>query len=432
MRHRILGVLGLAGIALVAACGSSPAPDTAPPPAGAGAPSSSSAGATSSSAGATGSSAGTTGSSAGTTGSSAGAPGTAGGVSDGGGASVAGAAGAPGTAGAGTGTAGSAGAATANYGGIMGLEDLSTVKKSAGCGTDIKVAYPNITQNAWSPVDKKDYLSGFTIDVPTPANHPVAAIAGKTLTRRYFIRLPPNYDSTQPYKLIYEGAGCSGHGTDVPDYSTVDKGKAIQIGLEIYPNVWSGGSTGGNVTGTGAAGVWCFDDKRGDLSIDKPFFEMIHAKLMTQLCVDQHRVFISGHSSGGWLTEQMGNSYGSKIIRAIAPSSGGLAQGTEQQATDGLPVSGIWWHETDDGTNPFSGTQDAISHALVVNKCTDTSFTTSPLMPQPYPNVTICQKYTSCPPQFPIILCREPGSGHVDAFSDSNQRAAAWSFLDSF
>ena len=59
----------------------------------------------------------------------------------------------------------------------------------------------------------------------------------------------------------------------------------------------------------------------------------------------------------------MGNSYGSKVIRAIAPSSGGLAQGVEQQATDGLPVHGIWWHQTNDGTNPFSGTQDAITHS---------------------------------------------------------------------
>ncbi len=374
-----------------------------------------------------------TSSSAGATGSSAGAPGSAGGISDGsGGASTAGAAGAPGTAGAGTAGAGTGTAGSANYGGIVGLEDLSTVKKSAGCGTDIKAAYPAIAQNAWQPQDKHDYMSGFIIAVPTPANHPVTAIAGKMLNRRYFIRLPPNYDSSTPYKLIYEGAGCTGYGTDVPDYSSVDKGKAIQIALEIYPGDWSGGSTGGNVLGTGGAGVWCFDDKRGDLSIDKPFFEMIHAKLMTQLCVDEHRVFISGHSSGGWLTEQMGNSYGSKIIRAIAPSSGGLAQGNEQQATDGMPVPGIWWHEPNDGTNPFSGTQDAITHALSVNKCTNTDFATSPQAPQAYPNVTICQKFTSCPKEFPIILCREPGSGHVDAFQDANQRAAAWSFLDSF
>jgi poly(3-hydroxybutyrate) depolymerase len=376
-------------------------------------------------------SAGTTGSSAGTTGSSAGAPGAAG-TSDGsGGASTAGAAGA-GTAGAGT--AGSAGvSATANYGGIVGLEDLSTVKKSAGCGTDIKVAYPAIAQNAWQPRDNHDYKSGFTIDVPTPANHPVPAIAGKTLTRRYFIKLPTGYDSTKPYKLIYEGAGCTGYGTDVPDYFTVAKANnVILIALEIYPGVWGGGSTGPGSSVTGDPGISCFDDKRGDLSIDKPFFEMIHAKLMTQLCVDEHRVFISGHSSGGWLTEQMGNSYGSKIIRAIAPSSGGLAQGVEQQASDNLPVPGIWWHQTNDGTNAFSGTQDAITHALTANKCTNTNFGTSPQVAQPYPNVTICQKFTSCPKEFPIILCREAGSNHANAFDNPDQRAAAWSFLDSF
>ncbi len=261
----------------------------------------------------------------------------------------------------------------------------------------------------------------------------MTAVAGKMLARRYFIRLPTGYDSTKPYKLIYEGAGCTGYGTDVPDYSKVDKGKAIQVGLEIYPGVWSGGSTGGPATGTGDPGVNCFDDKRGDLSIDKPFFEMVHAKLISQLCVDEHRVFVSGHSSGGWLSEQLGNSYGSKIVRAIAPSSGGLAQGNEQQATDGLPVTGIWWHQTNDGTNPFSGTQDAITHALVVNKCTKPMFSdTSQLVAQAYPGVTICQKFSSCPPEFPIILCREAGSNHANAFDDPNQLAATWSFLDAF
>jgi poly(3-hydroxybutyrate) depolymerase len=427
--RQILAVLGLASIALVAACGSSSGPTTTPPPAAGAGASSTSAGATGSSAGATGSSAGATGSSAGATGSSAGATGDAGGAGNSGGASNAGAAGA-GTAGAGT--AGSAGASTSNYGGIVGLEDLTTVKPSAGCGTDIKTAYPAIAQNAWQPKDNHDYKSGFTIDVPTPANHPVPAIAGKTLTRRYFIKLPTGYDSTKPYKLIYEGAGCTGYGTDVPDYFTVSKGNLILVALEIYPGVWGGGSTGPGSSVTGDPGISCFDDKRGDLSIDKPFFEMIHAKLMTQLCVDQHRIFISGHSSGGWLTEQFGNSYGSKIIRAIAPSSGGLAQGVEQQATDGLPVPGIWWHQTNDGTNPFSGTQDAITHALSVNKCTNTDFATSPQVAQPYPNVTICQKFTSCPKEFPIILCREAGSNHANAFDDPNQRAAAWSFLDAF
>ena len=81
---------------------------------------------------------------------------------------------------------------------------MTTVKKSAGCGTDIKVAYPAIALNAWQPMDKHDYKSGFTIDVPTPANHPVPAIAGKTLHRRYHSSFL-NYDSTMPYKLIHEG-----------------------------------------------------------------------------------------------------------------------------------------------------------------------------------------------------------------------------------
>jgi len=423
MRHQILGLLGLAGIALLGACGSSSDPSTAPPPAAAAGTTSSGAGApgSSGSAGAT-STAGATSAGA----SSAGTTSVAGAAGAQSAAGAAGAAGSTGSAGAGGGTAGAA-----NFGGIVGLEDLSTVKPSPGCGTDIKAAYPNIAENKWQPVDNHNYKSGYTIDIPTPANHPVAAVAGKTLARRYFIKLPTGYDNTKPYKLIYEGAGCTGYGTDVPDYTTVSKGKAILVALEIYPGVWGGGATGGSPTGD--PGVSCFDDKRGDLSIDKPLIEMLHPKLMSQLCVDEHRVFVSGHSSGGWLSEQYGNSYGTKIFRAIAPSSGALAQGAEQQTTNNMPVSGIWWHQTNDGTNPFSGTQAAIVHALVVNKCTNTNFNdTTQLVAAPFPSVTICQKFSSCPKEFPIILCREPGSDHRNAFDDPNQRAATWSVLDAY
>jgi poly(3-hydroxybutyrate) depolymerase len=333
-----------------------------------------------------------------------------------------------GSGGAGAGASGAAGTSASNYGNIPGLEDLSTVKPSAGCGTDITAAYPGIMNGQWQPVDNHDYMSGYQIAITSPAMHPV--VPGKVLQRRYFIRLPPNYDKSHVYKMLYQGAGCTGKGTDVSPFDTVTKGTAIQIALEIYPGVWGGGS---DTSGAGDPGVSCFDDKRGALSIEAPFIEALHERLKSQLCFDEHRVFIAGHSSGGWLANQFGASYGSKIFRAISPSSGGLAQGTLEQPPDGLPVPGIWWHQPLDGTNPFQGTVDGINHALIVNKCTP-NFDTSPEAAAPFPNVSICQKFTSCPAQFPIIVCRVTAGGgdHRNNLDDPNQRAAAWSFFDAF
>ncbi len=430
MRFQILGVAAVGCIAFIAACGSDATPTNTPPP-------SSTAGAASLppvTAGAGGS--------APTTGAGGGAPvagaptvAGAGGSAEAGGAGGAGG-GAPAAGGAGVGGSGAAGAAaggTSNYGGVVGLEDLSTIKPSPGCNmADPATKYPGIqANNTWQPQDKHDYKSGYIIQVPTPADHPVASIAGKVLDRRYFLKLPTGYDKTHPYKLLFQGAGCSGKGTDVTPFETVTNGKAIFIALEIYPGVWGGGS--GPDGGVNAPnGVSCFDDKRGEKTIEKPFIEGLYAKLRTELCFDEHRVFIAGHSSGGWLSNQLGNAYGSKIMRAISPSSGGLALGEQQQPSDNLPVSGIWWHQPNDGTNPFQGTRDAINHALKVNKCTDTSLDTAASVDATYPGVTICKKLTSCPPQFPITICRPAGNDHSNNHDVNANRAATWAFFDAF
>jgi polyhydroxybutyrate depolymerase len=409
MRFQILGVAAIACISFIAACGSDATPVNTPPPSG----------------GAPGSGAGAPPTTAGST--SAGAPGAGGANSAGAaGATVtAGAAGAAGasTAGAGGAGAGAGGGSAAGSGG--GTNDIHAVKRSAGCDKDITTAYPGIQNNAWQPTGD----TGYQIMVTTPVGHPplvdntpIPAV----MARGYYIKLPANYDKTKAYRLLYTGPGCGGQPPGgVVDWSDVMAGEGIQIGLRIYPKVWRAGAGG-------TTGPDCFDDKRGPLSVEGAFIEALHAKLKSELCIDENRVFMSGHSSGGWLTNQFGNSYGMKIFRAIAPSSGGLAQGNQQQTSDNMPVTGIWFHQTNDGTNPFSGTQDAITHALTVNGCTDKNFGTSPQVDMPFPNVSICKKFSTCPADYPIVLCREGGTDHSDAYSNKDQRSAAWTFFKSF
>ena len=145
--------------------------------------------------------------------------------------------------------------------------------------------------------------------------------------------------------------------------------------------------------------------------------------------MDLHRVFVSGHSSGAWLSNQMGCVYGSRMIRAISPHSGGLATGGEAPPCKEFPTPGLWTHNHDDPNNPFSGTVTAINRALKVNKCTDTSFNTAKTAPYPAPGTNgICKQFTSCPKEFPIVLCDPGGGGH-----EGNMFwAAAWQFFKAF
>lgn len=318
--------------------------------------------------------------------------------------------------GAGGTSGGTGGAAAGSGGGGSAADDWHAVKASPGCGTD-----PGIPANDdWSTAE---------IEVKSPDGHAPMANGQPlpaTLMRKYAIKLPKGYDNNKKYKLLFTSPGCGG-GFPVgsPNWTDVMAGDGIQVELHYYDGVWGAGSADGKV------GPWCFDDKRGPTTIEKPYIETLFPYLEHKLCFDEHRVFMAAHSSGGWLSNQFGNAYGMQILRAVAPSSGGLAQGAQQQPGNGKEVTGMWWHQTNDGTNPFTGTQKAIENALMRNHCTDTNFATSPQEPIDFDNVNICKKFTSCPADFPIILCREPGSDHADAFNDGNQRAAAWKFFTS-
>ena len=372
---RLTAVIGLA--AGLAACDMTPSADV---PSGTGG----------NAAGTGGSATGTGGSASGTGGSASGSGGSASGS---GGAVVTGSGGAVGSGGSGgEGTggspadAGSGGSAdggrpdattAGGWAGIPGIEDLSTVKATAGCGMD-----PGQALGSW--VRKTLTM------MPKPVRG--------TGVREYFINLPANYDNKKPYRLVIVSPGCGGKGNTMWDFTAAAGTEGvIQVGVSPDP-------------GTSPSGA-CFDDMRTD-SVEYPFIEALHALISKSLCFDQHRVFITGHSSGGWLSNQMGCVYGSKLIRAVAPSSGGLATGAgKAPPCTELPTPGIWSHNEDDTGNRIAGSITAINRALKVNKCGPGDFNTAPRAP--YLNYPMCQKFAGCPAEFPIVICHPATGGHL-------------------
>ncbi|HEY0711200.1 MAG TPA: hypothetical protein VGF45_00880, partial [Polyangia bacterium] len=274
------------------------------------------------------------------------------------------------------------------WGGVAGVRDLSPVNPSMGCGSD-----PGQALGSW-------VMARVTM-MPKP-------IRG-TGTREYYIKLPTNYDNKKPYRLVFVAPGCTGKGNNMFDYTMAAGTEGvIQIGLNPEPGVWL---------------TECFDDKKTD-SIEYQFLETLLDIANKKLCFDQNRVYMTGHSSGGWLSNQMGCTYGSKLIRAIAPSSGGLATGVgvEPRCTD-LPTPGIWSHNEND--NP-RGTEIAITRALRVNRCQG-GFADSPRAP--WMGEQFCQQFTTCPAQFPIVYCHPPTGGHLGNLGP--QPARAWKFFKS-
>ncbi|HEV3193298.1 MAG TPA: hypothetical protein VGY54_22470, partial [Polyangiaceae bacterium] len=115
------------------------------------------------------------------------------------------------------------------FGGVAGLEDLSTVKQTAGCGQDPGQALGNwVSHTITTPMTRLG-----------------------SIVRTYFIKLPGNYDKTKSYRLIYEGTSCGGGPTDVPDFASLaGTDGVIEIALERRDGVHTDGPGGPN----------CFDD----------------------------------------------------------------------------------------------------------------------------------------------------------------------------
>ena len=105
--------------------------------------------------------------------------------------------------------------------------------------------------------------------------------------------------------------GCNGQGNTTEDFTAAaGTDGVIQIGLNADPGAFS------------YAG--CFDDF-STTSVEMKFVETLIDIASKKFCYDQHRVFFAGHSSGSFVSNMMGCVYGAKLVRAIAPSSGGLA-----------------------------------------------------------------------------------------------------------
>jgi hypothetical protein len=291
--------------------------------------------------------------------------------------------------------------------GYKGIEDLSQVKMTPGCGKD--------------PGQALNQFVRYDINVAVPESRRLKGEGGDG-KRIYYVKLPNNYDPKKPYKVVVGGSSCVGSTTNPApiDFTGVTSatGGAIQISPVVEPGVMQDG------------GATCYDDKHTD-SIEYPLMEAMLKAAGDKFCYDQHKVFVQGHSSGGWYSNMMGCVYGSTLLRAMSSNGGGIAIGTgvRPPCTDN-PTAGLWILPKGD-IEGRTETFDALDRALKVNRCEGATgamgdYLKLPTMPFTDGGAQACRKYTGCPAAFPVVFC-EPGGGHgLVGFHP----ATAWAFFN--
>jgi poly(3-hydroxybutyrate) depolymerase len=328
-----------------------------------------------------------------------------GGTAGGSGASTGGAAGS-----AGNGTAGAGGQSIPDGGGAGG--EITKVAPTTGCGK----AAPATGRATIMTMGTK------------PNGCADSKCGAWSYEREYFLNLPANYGNTNAYPLVFEGPGCGGSGLDVYPLNNNVDGTVIRVGLTPPPNA-IGHATNPN--------QGCFDDKEGDDSVDWIFYENLWDKLADELCFDKNRVFASGNSSGAWIANEVGCKYAGDAvhpIRAIMPNTGGLPDQTQYRPTcTTQPMAGMWVHEVNDQTIPFTGNQYAITRAMQVNGCPGGNYAGATWDDFPIGGGNAdatCRKMRGCPELYPLVVC--PLVGNAQSAHDSVTNPGFSTFIKMF
>ncbi|HMF44153.1 MAG TPA: prolyl oligopeptidase family serine peptidase [Polyangia bacterium] len=329
-----------------------------------------------------GSGAGTGGSSA-----SAGTTGTGGSVAGtGGSAGTLGASGASGSAAGGRGGSGARGGATGR-GGSAGGTGGGTAGSSAAGSTGTGGASPS---------------TGCGTSTTLQSGRASIDVSGTS--REYILALPSNYDASHAYRLIFGFHWSGGVAMDVangtiiggPYYGLQSRsaGSAIFVAPEGLNMGWA--NTGG-----------------GDIAFVKAMLAFFEANL----CIDQSRIFSTGFSYGGMMSDEIGTEMGD-VFRAIAPMSDACYSGG-CKASNNHPIA-VWMaHGDSDTVVPIADGMTALNKFLTKNGC---GTQTTPVNPSP------CVQYQGCMAGYPVTWCEFSG-GHMPW---SPAPDAVWAFFSQF
>jgi poly(3-hydroxybutyrate) depolymerase len=127
-------------------------------------------------------------------------------------------------------------------------------------------------------------------------------------TREYLVAVPQPYDASKPHALVFGFHGSGGDREQLRRYMNVElpaNGEAIMI----YPS--------GLAQRDGGVAEWNLTQTSPDLVLVDKLLEQYTG----ELCIDRKRVFATGHSFGGCMSNAVGCFRGG-VFRAIAPVAG--------------------------------------------------------------------------------------------------------------
>jgi len=175
-------------------------------------------------------------------------------------------------------------------------------------------------------------------------------------SRTYVLYLPDDYDPDQGHALVFAWHGLGGSGELAQYYFGIEE-LVDSEAVVVYPDGlvsadW-GWSTGWDLAPSG---------------YDFDFLDALYEHLGDKLCIDEERVFSTGHSFGGYMSNSVG-CYRSGVFDAIAPVAGGPPY---YGNCDG-PIGAWITHGSADEVVLLAEGEETRDEWLSTNECSDTS-----------------------------------------------------------
>ena len=213
--------------------------------------------------------------------------------------------------------------------------------------------------------------------------------------RMFIIKLPANYDANKAYKLVftwhYLGGSASGIARNYYGLEAMSQGSAIFVSPEGIDAGWS--NAGGR---------------------DVNFAKAMVDKFKADYCIDEGRVFSTGFSYGGIMSNTVGCAMGD-VFRAIAPMAG---SGPRAGRCVGKVAAWIT-HGSADGTVSFASGQASRDHWRMSNGCsTETEAA----------DANGCVSYKGCAEGHPVVWCQTTLNHSQPRFAPQ----ATWAFFSQF
>jgi polyhydroxybutyrate depolymerase len=281
----------------------------------------------------------------------------------------------------------------ASMGGAGGQGGITLTGPSMGCGQD----HGDEPRGAYT--DHTISITGLTAE----------QMADGQAEREYFVYLPQGFDGNQPYPVVFYGPGCGASGVEGTPLTGSLGQDAILVFLLQHNSCFSTG------------------DNPEQRSPELNYFEQVLAEIQANYCTDLGRVFVSGYSSGAWLSNLLACYHGDKI-RGIGTAAGGFRPPVAECVGQ---VAAIMHAGTMDDANPISRLDDngveygsiaGRDRLIEVNGCT-------PGMSEPWDAMySDCVVFKDGCEANPVVWCEE-NTGH----SNGGQVSASgfWKFWSS-